>query len=591
MKQFLITVTGVFAGLLLFTGVGFLFLFGAAAALTRPAPVPSRVVLELDLRHGLTDQEPQTPFAFLTGRGQSVIGVERALKRAAADSRVRGLFVRLPDAGIDPAAADELREAFHAFRAAGKPILAFSQGLYDSGAAVATYALGAASGDLWMQEASTFEATGLGRDDLFFKRFFDRYGVVPDFQQRWQYKTAVNPFLYSDYTAAHRESELSWMGSVYASDLAEAAADRRLSPAALRGIIEAGPWSAEDAQAKGLIDRVGDLKTAQKTILASAGDGARLVPLPAYDDASRRFAFAPGAPEVAVIFGEGPIVNGGAGAPSPLGGGQTMHSDEIAKAFYDAAEDSDVKAIVFRLSSPGGSDTASEEVASAVRAAVAAGKPVVVSMGAYGASGGYWISAPATRIIAEPTTLTGSIGVFGGKFALGPALAKFGIDARGLAVGGDFTSADSDMSPMTPSQHAAYGRMLDRIYGLFVRRVAQGRRMDVGRVQAIAQGRVWTGAQAKALGLVDSLGGFYEAVDEAKALAGIKGQARLVTYTERPTPMEALQRLFGASAQAAQTLSAMAAVASDPAARRLLTAIAEERARAEGQTVLASQPY
>ncbi|MHB8528720.1 MAG: signal peptide peptidase SppA [Caulobacteraceae bacterium] len=591
MKHFLITVAGVVVGLVLFTLALPFVVVALAEAAARPAPMAARSVLVLDLRRGLTDQEAQTPLAFITGRSLSVIGIEDALRRAGGDGRVRGLLVRLPDGGMAPAAADELRLAFGGFRAAGKPILVFSQGIYGVGPAASTYALAAASGDVWMQNAASFQATGMGRQDLFFKRFFDRYGIVADFQQRYEYKNAVNPYLYSDYTPAHREGELSWIGSVYSTALAQIAADRRLAPAELQSIIETGPYSAEDARTKGLIDRVGDLRAAEKDILGKAGDGAKLMDFAAYARAEDGPSAPAGAPIVAVIFGEGAIVTGEEGAPSPLGGGQSMRADAIARSFYRAVDDKDVKAIVFRVSSPGGSDTASEEIASAVGAAVKAGKPVVVSMGTYGASGGYWISAPASRIVAEPTTLTGSIGVFGGKFALGPALAKFGVDARALKVGGDFTGAYSMAAPMDPGQRAAYSKMLDRIYQVFVQRVAQGRRLPLDKVEAIAKGRVWTGVQAKGLGLVDEIGGFYQAVNDAKSLAGIRGAARLQPFNVQVSPFQEVARMLGGGVETARTLSAAAYLAGDPAAQNLLLDLRDARLRSQGATVLSSARF
>ncbi|MGH6992364.1 MAG: signal peptide peptidase SppA, partial [Caulobacteraceae bacterium] len=291
---------------------------------------------------------------------------------------------------------------------------------------------------------------------------------------------------------------------------------------------------------------------------------------------------------VAVIFGEGYIVGGEAGGtPDPLGGGQAMHADAIASAFYRAIEDPKVKAIVFRISTPGGSDTASEEIANAVSAAVAAGKPVVVSMGTYGASGGYWISAGASRIVAEPTTLTGSIGVFGGKFALGPALAKFGIDVRTLDLGGDFTGAYSIAQPMSASQRAAYSKMIDEIYNGFVARVAAGRRLPISEVANIAKGRVWTGAQAVKLGLVDELGGFYKAVGDAKTLAGLRGKIRLVPYNNQLSAFQSFVRALGGGVEGVRVLSAIGEIAADPDARALIGEVHDGELRAQGATVLA----
>lgn len=580
MKQFLITVAGVFAGLMLFAIFVPLALIALAVGASRPAALPPHAVLNLDLRAGLTDQERPDGLGIFGGRQLSVLGIEQTLQRAGADSQVGGLLVRLPEGGMTPAAADELRTAFLKFRAAGKPILAYSQGIYPTGVSTATYELAAASGDVWMQPSASFQATGFAQSDIFFRRLFDKYGVVPDYQQRYEYKNAVNGYLYSDYTPAHREAELSWMGSVYATSLDSAAHDRKLAPDALRAIIEAGPYSADEAKAKGLIDNVGELKEAENTILKRAGDGAKLTEWSTYARHARPTTGS--GPAIALIGAEGDIVTGKASGGGPFGGGATIYSDDVAAAFYRAIEDKDVKAIVFRVSSPGGSDTASEEILGAVRAAKAAGKPVVVSMGGYGASGGYWISSQANAIIAEPSTLTGSIGVFGGKLAIGPALAKFGVDLRGLKVGGDYAGAFSSADAMSPSQHAQFGAWLDRIYNGFVARVAEGRRLPVARVEEIAKGHIWTGAQAKALGLVDDLGGFPQAVDRAKALAGLKGEARLKLFPTATNPFEALGRLLGADAEGAQLLADIGAFAQDPDARAVLSAVREARLREAG---------
>ncbi|MGI9168729.1 MAG: S49 family peptidase, partial [Caulobacteraceae bacterium] len=193
----------------------------------------------------------------------------------------------------------------------------------------------------------------------------------------------------------------------------------------------------------------------------------------------------------------------------------------------------------------------------------------------------------ASRIVAEPTTLTGSIGVFGGKFALGGALARFGIDARGLKVGGDYADALGMGAPMTASQRAAFSAWMDGIYQGFVDRVARGRGLSPERVGDIARGRVWTGAQAKALGLVDALGGFYQAVDIARALAGIRGEVRLEAFNSRISPFEVLQSLFGAGADGARLIRTVAAMIDQPATRAATAGLERTRLRADGATVLA----
>ncbi|MFZ0268004.1 signal peptide peptidase SppA [Caulobacter sp.] len=593
MKQFLMTVAGVFVGLVLFlVGVPFLLIVMAASA-ARPAPVPAHTVLQLDLRGGLSDQDSQNPFAaFGGGGGRSVMSIIETMRRAETDDKVKAVLVRLPEGGMAPASADELRLAFKHFRAVGKkPIFAHSQGLYPSGLVTSTYMLGSAASEFWMQPDSSLQAVGASSEEMFFKRFFDKYGVKADYEQRYEYKNAVNPFLYDDYTPAHRESTLSWIGSVYTTALTTAAHDRKVDPAALIKTIEAGPYSAEEARAKGLIDRVGQVKDAQDAMLSRAGKGAKLVDFDDYADRAKRSPVKTG-PTIAVVSAEGAIMTGSGEGGSPFGGDSTIYSDQLAKALYDAIDDKDVKAIVFRVSSPGGSDTASEQILAAVKAAKKAGKPVVVSMGTYAASGGYWISSGASAIVAEPTTLTGSIGVYGGKFALGEALARFGVDTRQVHVGGDYSGAFGTGEGFTPDQRAKFAAWMDRIYAGFIHRVAEGRKLPPERVREIAKGRVWTGVQAKQLGLVDELGGFYEAVEKAKGLAGLKGEVKLKKFGGSDSPFEALERVLGVSEASMRTLAASAWLLGDPRSQAILDEMAKTRLRGApgGAAVLADTP-
>jgi protease-4 len=593
MKQFFLTVAGVFVGLLLFVvGVPFLLVVMAAGA-ARPAPIPAHAVLQLDLRGGLPDQDPKSPFAAFSGGGAgSVMSIIDTLRRAEKDDKVAAVLVRLPEGGVAPAAADELRLAFKHFRETGKkPIYAHSQGLYPSGMITSTYMLGASSNEFWMQPDSSFQAVGVSSESMFFKRFFDKYGVKADYEQRYEYKNAVNPYLYSDYTPAHRESTLSWMGSVYRSALTSAAADRKRDPAMLIRTLEAGPYSAQEAQAKGLIDKVGQVAEIEAYALDKAGKGAKMIDFDDYAARGKPPAVKTG-PAIAVIGAEGAIVTGAGGGGSPFSGDSNVYSDDVAKAFKAAADDKDVKAIVFRVSSPGGSDTASEQILAAMKSAKAAGKPVVVSMGTYAASGGYWISSQANSIVAEPSTLTGSIGVYGGKFALGDALARFGVDTKDLHVGGDYSEAFGSAQGFTPDQRAKFAGWMDRIYAGFVTRVAEGRKLPVARVREIAKGRVWTGEQAKQLGLVDELGGFYQAVDKAKALAKLDGDVRLKRVDGAKSPFEAFEKFLGVSETSARTLAAAAWVLGDPRSQAILDEMAKARLRAApgGAAVLADTP-
>jgi protease-4 len=382
------------------------------------------------------------------------------------------------------------------------------------------------------------------------------------------------------------------MTSVFDSEMAQAAADRKREPGALKATLEQGPYSAEDAAKKGLIDHVGQEHEAETALIHAAGGDAKLIDIMAYRSSSRGPASAAAVgSSIAVIGAEGEIVTG-TSRSNGFGGSQGVYSDDVAKAFYDAVADKSVKAIVFRVSSPGGSDTASEQILSALEAAKAAGKPVVVSMGSYAASGGYWISCQASEIVAEPTTLTGSIGVFGGKFVIGPALARFGIDTHGLSVGGDYASAFGSEKAFTPSQRAQFSSWMDRIYAGFVSRVAAGRRLSPDRVRDIAKGRVWTGAQAKDLGLVDKIGGFYLAVQEAKRLANIPSSehVRLAPFPSAVSPFQALHSVFGVSATSMRSLAAAAWLLADPRAQSIMDDLMRARLGAQGSTVLAPQP-
>lgn len=592
MKQFFLTVLGVFTGLVLFLVVLPVFLITLlVAGASKSTPTATNTVLELDLREGLTDQPPSNPFAAFGGSGLSVVRVVDVLAQAEKDRHVKGLLVRLPEAGMSPAAADELRQAIRRFRASGKPVVAHSQGFMPVGAGVSSYMVGASTGELWMQNTSNFQLAGLSAETLFLGRAFDKYGVRADFEQRYEYKNAVNQFTQSDYTEPHREAMLAWMGSIYDNALAAVAQDRKATPTAIKAAVEAGPWTAQQALERKLIDKIGQVEEAEAAIKRRAGRGAEIVEFGDYASAKGQ-RNGSGKNAIAIVGGEGAIVTGRGSGADPFGSDSTIYSDDVAEAIYQAIEDKDVKAIVLRVSSPGGSPDGSEQILAAVRAAKAAGKPVVVSMGAYAASGGYWISSEASAIVAQPSTLTGSIGVYGGKFVMAGLLGRFGVDVRELSVGGDYADAFSTSQSFTPTQRAAFAASMDRTYEEFIARVAAGRKLPVARVREIAKGRVWTGAQAKQLGLVDELGGLTEAIARARVLAEIPADES-VRYKRYPTPQspwEALSQAFGVQSEAAQALVTLGGVMADPQVQAVARQARAERMRAQGATVLADQP-
>ncbi len=593
MKQFFLTVLGVFTGMFLFlVVVPFLLILGVVASASSEEPTSRNTVLELDLREGITDQAPTNPFAIFGGAGLSTVQVVDTLAQAEDDDRVKALLIRLPEAGINPAAADEIRQAIRRFRRSGKVVIAHSQGFQPVGTTVSSYMIGTSASELWMQNTASFQLAGFSADSVFLARAFDKYGVNAEFEQRYEYKNAVNEYTESDFTPAHREAMTAWMTSIYTSALANAAQDRRVTPAALRATIEAGPYSSAQALQRRLIDKVGQVEEAEAEAKRRAGRNSEIMEFGDYA-ASKGERAGSGRNAIAIVGGEGSIMTGTGGGADPFGGGSSILSDDVAEAIYDAIEDDSVKAIVFRVSSPGGSPEASEQILAAVRAARAAGKPVVVSMGDYAASGGYWISSEANWIVAQPSTLTGSIGVYGGKFVLADALGRFGVDMRNLSIGGDYADAFSPSQDFTPAQRAAFAAQIDRTYEEFIARVAAGRRLPPARVREIARGRVWTGAQAQRIGLVDQLGGLEEAIAKARELARIPAgdSVRFKRYPEARSPFEALSDAFGVSGEAARVLVGIGGIMNDPAAEATVRRIQTERARASGASVLADQPY
>ncbi|MGA9657490.1 MAG: signal peptide peptidase SppA [Asticcacaulis sp.] len=588
MKSFFITLSAVIVAMLLVLVVLPIGLIFGIAAAARPQ-VPASVVLSLDLRQKMSDQSAKTPLDFVTGGSLSTLDVVTTLHHAAEDSRVKGVFIRLPEGGMSPVAAEEIRNAILYVTHANKTVIAHSQGLYPDTMVAASYMLGSASGNLWMQPQASLQVTGMSTSTLFMKRAFDKYGVKAEYEQRYEFKNAVNPYLYSDYTPAHREATLGWMTSIYQSMIHHVAADRKTDAAKLQASLEAGPYSAEQALKLGLVDKLGQVSEAQDEALKRAGDGAQIMDLTDYEDTIK--APITGS-VVAVIDGEGAIMTGISSGGS-FNRSSDINSDAVSEAFLRAAKDSSVKAIIFRVSSPGGSDTASQQIAQAMKAARAAGKPVVVSMGDYAASGGYWVSAGASYIVANPSTLTGSIGVYGGKFAIGDALSRFGLDDRDIYVGSPLSAAYSESQPFSPEQRASISSWMDEIYNSFILHVAKGRHLPEATVRDIARGRVWTGQQALPLKLVDKLGGFYDAVEAAKRLGKIdaKAEVRLVNYSNKNTLFGAAQQSVHMGMAGIRALSFMGWAMSDPKAESLMSQVRTEGLREQGANVLSPELY
>lgn len=583
MKTFLLSMAGAFTAMILFIIVGFFFLFTliGVAASSKP-PHPDDIILTLDLNAAYPDQAPAGGLAALSGT-PGFIDLLLKLKEAESDDSVKGLFIRGADYGFGTTRAEELREAIQSFKASGKFVIAHSQGMFGSSGPSAFHSISAAD-EIWMQPGTDLMVTGVVFETEFYKGLFENIDLQPQVYPFYEYKNAPNSYNETSYTEPHRMAMEALATSIWTTALEEIAEDRGTSAGQLRAALESGPKPAETALELKLVDKLGWPEDAEEAAIARAGnDDAEMIDLAVYAAPTK---YNSKAPLIAVVGGEGPIVTGGADGGSPFSDAPAFASDTVARAILDAAEDEDVKAIVFRVDSPGGSPTASDQIWRAVERAKEAGKPVVVSMGAYAASGGYYVSTGADAILANRATLTGSIGIFGGKLALDGTFNKIGVTFDSVTVGGDFASAWGT-SPFTETQEAEVKASLKRGYDRFLNHVGAGRDMTYDEVHEVARGRVWTGEAALQQGLVDEIGTFMDAIEKAKELAGIEADVkpRLAFYPYRKTGLEALEDLFGVSAETARAAAVISTIAGDERTQAMLQELATAEAMNAGQAM------
>lgn len=584
MKQFLITVGGVLVGLLLFLFIGPIVLISVLSASMQPAPQPSQMVLSLDLREPMTDQRPSNPFAALGG-GNALLDVLARIDAARTDDAVKGIFIRANTTGMPAAQAEEIRAALAAFRQSGKFVVAHLQtdGVRMS---MPGYMAVADADEVWLQEASEFMPMGLSAEVTFFAGTLQRYHMQAQFEAREDYKNAPNSITERAFTPAHREATLSLMTGIYTNMLANIAADRGITPEQARAAVEATPFTAQRARELTLVDQLGRPEEAERAALARAeNEDAEIV-----DIADYRFQPPTSGRVIAVVQGEGGIVSGPE-EDNFFGDEEAMNSDRIARALLDASEDEDVAAIVFRVSSPGGSVVASDQILAALRTAQERGKRVVISMGDVAASGGYYVATFADEIVASPSTITGSIGVFGGKLIIGPAMEHYlSSNTETITVGSPMVEMFTSERPFNQAERATFAGFIDRTYSTFIGLVAEGRSMTPEQARAVAGGRVWTGQQALERGLVDHLGGFSVAVARARALAGIEedAQVQLRYFPAAENPFKSFERLFGASSESVEALVRVNALLSDPRMQRALAAVREEDANVRAQADVAT---
>lgn len=570
MRHFFLTVLGTIVGIFAFFVVTFIFLalFATVSGVSAATKPKASYVLSLDLRKPLRDHSAGSQF-FGSSLG-SVVDISRALNRAKEDKLVKGLFIRANEFGMVPASAEEIRLAIKDFKSSGKFVITHAQG-FESPSIMPYHAI-SASDEIWLQDTTGFAVAGIRSETEFYGGVFEKFDAKPQFEQFYEYKSAANTYTQKGYTEAHREASTSYLTSLFDNSVAQISEDRGLSPSALEELLQNAPHSAEQALAKKMVDKLGHVEEAREYARAKAG--GKKIKFRSVTD------YGPGnsytGKTIAFIGGQGAVMTGkSSNGGSPFGGrGVTMGGDTVAKAFDDAAKNKSVKAIVFRVSSPGGSPAASDQIHDAVARAQEKGKPVIISMGQYAASGGYYVSANADKIVAMPATITGSIGVLGGKIALEGTFAKVGYNIDGITIGGDYAGAYSPDEPFNQSQKAAYRGQLEDIYEDFTTRVAEGREIPLERVKEIAKGRVWTGAQAKDIGLVDELGGIMKAIEVAKELAEIDADAKinLKKYPRPKTTSQQLEELLGGSVKMQDDIASLGEIVALPEVQALVKA-------------------
>lgn len=562
-----------------------------------PATVSSGTVLELDLEQAL-DEGAGAP-ALLGGEGRTLLDALLALRAAKDDDDVVGLVARVGGSGQGLATAQELREAIAEFRASGKPAVAYAETFGEMSPGTSGYALATAFDEVWLQPSGELNLTRAAGEAMFLRGAFDKAGIVPEISQRKEFKNAANQYMQSTLTEAHREAMTSLLASLERQLVDDIAQGRpKLGGAeGVRTLLSGGPLSAQQAHERGLVDKLGyrdEMLAALQTRLVQSGAlGAGATPrylwLHKYAERASLPTRATTGRAVALIVAHGPVTRGRSTA-DPLSGESSFGSDTVSAALRSAAADDDVAAILLRVDSPGGSYVASDTIWREVARARENGKPVVVSMGDLAASGGYFVAMGGDRVFASRATLTGSIGVFGGKVVTTGMWDKVGVGFETVKSGDDVDA--SFFSTDEPYSERARGWLegeLDRIYADFTGKAAQGRKLPLDKLEPLAHGRVWSGADAKERGLIDDLGGFLPALDAAVAAGGLTpGAFALREFPRRRPPLE--QLLAALSGNEGDNSDDVDAVAIELPAAHALRAAASIAASLDRQVLSAELP-
>jgi protease-4 len=523
--------------------LGALWLIGMVivlvAVIGKKGRVPSKTILEANFEQTFLEDAPDTPTArLMLNQKQTLRDVVDAIDRGASDDRVVGMIAKIGAAPMGMAQTQEIRDAVQRFRAHNKFAVAYSETFGEFGPGNGSYYLATAFDHIYLQPSGDVGLTGIIMESPFVKGTLSKLGMTFHGDHRYEYKNALNSLTETKYTAPHKEAMTAIMNSWFNQMKDGICQARQIAPDKFQAIVDAGPYLGKEAVAAKLVDAVAYRDEVYGDVKNKAGDGAELLYLDKY--LSRAGRPHDHGKTIALVFGVGGVTRG-LSDYDPVQGSQTMGSDTVASAIRAAADDKDVKAILFRVDSPGGSYVASDTIWREVVRARQAGKPVIVSMGNLAGSGGYFVAMAADKIVAEPGTITASIGVLGGKMLTSGLWDKVGLSWDEVHDGENATMF-TGTHDYTPAEWGRFQAWLDRVYVDFTSKVADGRRLPKEKVLEIAKGRIWSGQDAKNLGLVDELGGYDTALKLAKQAAKVPeaDDVRIVVFPRAKTLLESM---------------------------------------------------
>lgn len=548
--------------LVLISGTISMFLTAKLYSDLEAPALPEQFVLYLPLEEGFVEHHNEGgPYAL--GSNITIREVVETLDKARKDDRVKGLVSVLQGGQYGLSHIEELRAALKRFRDSGKFAYIYASSYGEIGRGLSYYYLASAYDEIWVQPLGVVSIDGIRADMPFLKAALEEIGIEPEFQQRKSYKSVFESFTASKMSPETREATTALLDDIGARMVREIAADRDMSEKIFKQKIDQGLFTAESALNNKLVDTVdySDVLTSRikqditgdpddetlkyvglKTYKYSLSkDESPMFKLPAFGAVPFKDDRARTKPTIALIYAVGTLMENKGGEMT----NGLSSAEDVSRNIVNAFKDDDVQAIILRVNSPGGTPAAAERIRRAVIRAQEAGKPVIVSMGPLAASGGYWVSAEADYIFASANTLTGSIGVAGGKFVIAEMWKKLDInwDAVSFGKNADYWSFNRSF---TPEQEKRFSEMMDATYNGFVERVARGRGMSLEEAENVAQGRVWTGAQAFENGLVDQIGGLDSALDHTSKLLGKTSRHDLdiITLPRTKTTLEKLAELL-----------------------------------------------